>query len=109
MIFIENCWRSTKRVLCLRNKRTCGVWCNAFAISRSTVTDDDRSGRAATSIIDTNVAVVDAMIREDRRVRFHDFAYALDISCGSVSSIVHDQLGVSMHWKMHIWLHLPGN
>ncbi|GBO39783.1 hypothetical protein AVEN_153748-1 [Araneus ventricosus] len=42
------------------------VSCNAFASGRSTVTDD---GRITTSIIDTNVTVVDAMIREDRRVR----------------------------------------
>ncbi|GBO34683.1 hypothetical protein AVEN_212608-1 [Araneus ventricosus] len=42
------------------------VWCNAFASGRSIVTDDYRT---TTSIIDTNVAVVDAMIREDRRVR----------------------------------------
>ncbi|GBN54253.1 hypothetical protein AVEN_42586-1 [Araneus ventricosus] len=43
--------------------------------------------------METNVAVVDAMILEYRRVRFHNIENALDTSYGLVSSIVHDQLG----------------
>ncbi|GFR07672.1 hypothetical protein TNCT_222011 [Trichonephila clavata] len=49
------------------------------------MTDDDRSGRSATSIIDKNVAVIDSMIRKNGRVRSHDIVNDLNISYGSVS------------------------
>ncbi|GFR06415.1 hypothetical protein TNCT_221471 [Trichonephila clavata] len=65
VLFIKNCEWSTDRVLHRKTK------CNAF-ISDSTVTDIERSSRSATSIIDVNVAAIDPIILEDRRLRLLD-------------------------------------
>ncbi|GFW38771.1 hypothetical protein TNCV_3881381 [Trichonephila clavipes] len=50
------------------------------------MTDDDRSGRSATSIINKRVALIGPMILEDRKMRLHDIGNALNIPYGSVST-----------------------
>jgi hypothetical protein len=69
------------------------VWCTAFDNGRTDVQDEQRSGRPSTSTSDDNVCRIEGLIQENRRIRLRDIADELNISVGTVHSIVHEQLG----------------
>ncbi|XKL66377.1 hypothetical protein PGB90_009797 [Kerria lacca] len=73
----------------IRNVRR---WCQMFDEEKSSVMDEARSGRPSSSRTSNNVSRIDALIRKDRRIRISDLARRLNISVGSVSQIVYDQL-----------------
>lgn len=69
-------------------------WYKRFQKGRESVDSDQRSGRPSTSRNDENVAVVRAAIRENRRLTIREIAEDIQISYGSVQSILTDDLGM---------------
>ncbi|XKL66254.1 hypothetical protein PGB90_009674 [Kerria lacca] len=67
-------------------------WCSMFEKGRDYVEDETRAGRPPMSHTDANVKRVDNLIREDRRVKIQDIAMQLDISYGTMSTIIHNEL-----------------
>jgi hypothetical protein len=59
---------------------------------RTSVTDDERSGRLSTSTTEENTERVQVMILDNRRVTIDEVAYHLLISHGSVHEIIHSRL-----------------
>jgi hypothetical protein len=64
-----------------------------FKNGRTSVTDDERSGRPSTSTAEENTERVHAMILDNRRVTIDEMVYHLLISHGSVHEITHNRLG----------------
>jgi len=61
-----------------------------FQTDRTSVADEDRSGRLTTSGTANNVERVNALVQEDRRINVTHTADKLDISCGAAHSIIHE-------------------
>lgn len=70
-------------------------WFKRFRDGRKSTENDVRSGRPATAVTDENVAKVDKLIRDDRRLRTHDIMSELQIGSHAVDEIIHDRLGYS--------------
>ena len=75
--------------------RTVQRWAAEFSRGRKGLADDPRSGRPSTSTNEEKVAEVEDIVFADRRVRVVQIALELGISVGSVSTILHDHLGLS--------------
>ena len=76
-------------------------WCQLFKSGRTSLEDDDRVGRPQTSKSDNNAQRVDALVREDRRLKVREMASILELSKTTVHRLVHDTLGyrkVSARW-----------
>lgn len=81
--------------------RTVEHWAIEFKHGRESVEDDPRSGRPATAQNEEMIEKIEAMVMEDRRISARRIVETLDISHGSVLSILHDQLHmnkVSARW-----------
>lgn len=70
-------------------------WIKRFKGGREVLEDNHRQGRPSTSTTPEQVDAVQALVDEDRRVTVLEIAQTLDISTGSVDSILRDQLGLS--------------
>ena len=70
-------------------------WAGEFKRGRSSLDDDPRSGRPADVITKEMVASVETLIMNDRRIKIDDIARECKISHGSVSTIIHEHLGMS--------------
>ena len=57
--------------------------------------DDPREGRPSLAITDENVRAVETRIMADRRVTVQQIAEDVGISAGSVSTIIHERLGIN--------------
>jgi hypothetical protein len=68
------------------------VWQNDFDDRRTDVDDKLRSGRPSTSTTDDNVCRTGVRSRQDRNVKLTDMNRELNISPGTESSIVRDQV-----------------
>jgi histone-lysine N-methyltransferase SETMAR len=77
------------------SKSTVDFWINRFKSGRQSLDDDHRTGRPSTSVNEENVAAVEELVMEDRRVTVREIARALCISFDSVHSILHNHLGMS--------------
>ena len=76
-------------------------WGQAFKDGRESITDDLRSGRPVDVSTPEAVQAVEGLIRSDRRVTLDEIATSLDISHGTVHTIVHEKLHfskVSCRW-----------
>ena len=76
-------------------------WCQSFKTGRTSLDHAPGSGRPKSSLTEDNIARVDRLIREDRRICIRDLAYELDLSSTTVYRVVHQQLGyvkVSARW-----------
>lgn len=76
-------------------------WSVEFSRGRQSIEGDPRSGIPATAQNDTMVANVENMVLADRRIGVKQISDTLQISVGSVHSIIHDQLNmnkVSARW-----------
>lgn len=76
-------------------------WVKAFKEGRNDITDKDRAGRPVEVSTTQMVAKVENMVLQDRRVTIDEIAAALDLSHGTVHSIVHEKLAfskVSCRW-----------
>ena len=70
-------------------------WAAIFKAERESIKDDPRPGRPSTAVNEINCAAVEAMVMEDRRISVRCIAAHLNLSVGSVETILHDHLGVS--------------
>ena len=70
-------------------------WSNEFRCGRETVEDDLRSGRPSDAVNPSVIAAVEKLIRDDRRIKVLEIARAMQISCGSMETIIHDRLKMS--------------
>lgn len=76
-------------------------WANEFKRGRESLEDDARSGRPETALNSENVAKVEKLVLEDRRITVKTLASAVKIDEKSVRSILHDRLRmnkVSSRW-----------
>lgn len=67
-------------------------WHSEFKRGRDSAEDDVRSGRPTTSTTDENADTVHDLIMTDRRLTIEMMAEILDISFGSVWTIIHEHL-----------------
>ena len=67
-------------------------WLKLFKDGRTRVSDKARSGRPVTTCTDANIAAVQRLIMDDRRISVLDIAQELDISAGSAFDIIHKKL-----------------
>ena len=74
---------------------TVAKWAGEFKHGRSSLEDDPRSDRPADVITKEMVASVGTLIMNDRRIKIDDIASECKISNGSVSTIIHENLGMS--------------
>jgi histone-lysine N-methyltransferase SETMAR len=70
-------------------------WVDRFREGRIETEDDPRSGRPRTSVTTENIARVQALIEEDRRVGVAYIAEVLGISMGSVHHILVEEINLS--------------
>jgi hypothetical protein len=67
-------------------------WVERFQEGRTTVVDEHPSGRKCTDVSDANVARVDAIIDDNRRISVDTIANMLNISFGFAHDITHKTL-----------------
>ena len=70
-------------------------WAALFKAGRESVEDDERSGRPTTAVNEDKVKAVEDFIMKDRRVSVRHIAAAMDLSVGSVETIIHERLHMS--------------
>ena len=91
--------------ICSRLKRQCGEktlsnvsvckWNSVFKKGRETVENEPHERRPRTSITDENSNCVDALILENRHITVHELSGILNISDGSVKTIIKQHLQYS--------------
>lgn len=72
--------------------KTVYKWYERFKSGNESVEDEKRSGRPSTSKTDENVQKVAKMVRSNRRLTIRELTEELNISYGSVQSILTDDL-----------------
>ena len=76
-------------------------WVGEFKRGRTSLEDEARSGRPLDATDKEMCKKVRDLVYSDRRIQVEEIAQALGISHGSVSTILHDRLGVrklTAHW-----------
>ena len=69
-------------------------WVGEFKRSRTSLEDETRSGRPSDTTNEEMCNKIRDLVYSDRRIRMEEIVNALYISHGSVSSILHDRLGM---------------
>jgi histone-lysine N-methyltransferase SETMAR len=69
-------------------------WHKRFREGRMDIADDPRSGRPSTAIIDEKIEQVRQVVHANRRISIDEIASKVNLSHGSVHSILHDRLGM---------------
>lgn len=69
-------------------------WHKRFREGRVSIEDDPRSGRPSTSMTDTNIERVRQVVRANRRLSIDEIATKVNLSHGSVHTILHDHLNM---------------
>ena len=69
-------------------------WVGEFKHSRTSLEDEARSGRPLDATDEEMCKKVRDLVYSDRRIQVEEIAQALGISHGSVSTILHDRLGM---------------
>ncbi|KAK4875047.1 hypothetical protein RN001_011469 [Aquatica leii] len=64
-------------------------WCQKFKSEREETNDKSQPGGLRTTSTDRNVACVEGMIRENRKISIRAISENVGVSIGSVHSIVH--------------------
>ncbi|GFS71524.1 histone-lysine N-methyltransferase SETMAR [Nephila pilipes] len=67
-------------------------WFARFRDGREAMDDDERCGRPRSSRTDENVEIVQALVRSDRRMTIEMIAESLNMSVGSVFTIMTEDL-----------------
>lgn len=67
-------------------------WYNLFKEGRDSATSDTRSGRPSTSRNEKTINQVETLVLADRRITIRELAEEVDISTGSIHSILHEDL-----------------
>ena len=69
-------------------------WVGEFKRGRTSLEDEARSGRPLAATDEETYKKVLDLVYSDRRIQMEEIAQALGISHGSVSTILHDRLGM---------------
>ena len=69
-------------------------WVGKFKRSRTSLEDETRSGRPSDATDEEMCNKVRGLVYSDRRIKVEEIANALHISHGSVSTTLHDRLGI---------------
>lgn len=67
-------------------------WHKRFREGRVSIEDDPRSGRPSTAVTDENIERVRQVVRANRRITIDEIASEVNLSHGSVHTILHDHL-----------------
>lgn len=70
------------------SRARCFEWHACFKSGRTSLEDDERSGRPSTSSTLENVETIRQFVHEDRRRTIHNIAYIVNVSYGTVQSIL---------------------
>jgi hypothetical protein len=70
------------------------LWYKRFKDGRTSVDDNERSGRPSTSTTPENIAKVREAILADRRQTIHNVCEIVGLSCGTVQRILADNLNM---------------
>ena len=76
-------------------------WVGEFKCSRTSLEDETRSGHPSDTTDEEMCNKVQDLVYSDRRIKVEEIANALHISYGSVSTTLHDRLGMhklTAHW-----------
>jgi histone-lysine N-methyltransferase SETMAR len=74
---------------------TIAKWVAEFKRGRQSLEDDPRSGRPSEAVTPEVSQMVEDLVLTDRRIKIAEMARIMGISVGSVSTILHDKLGMS--------------
>jgi len=74
--------------------RTVRKWSILFRRGRLSLEDDSRSGCPSTVVVPDNITIIEKIVTEDPRIKVDEIEKRLDISHGSIISILHDRLGM---------------
>ena len=80
-------------------------WFSEFKHGRTSLEDEERSGRPSCATTEEQIAVVRALVEDDARVTVAQLVQETNLSSGSVSTILHDKLGlrkISARWIPHL-------
>lgn len=83
------------------SQTVCYRWVDAFKNGRKDIHDEPRSGRPVDVSTPHTIAEVEKLILSDRRITIDEVAEIMELSHGTVHSIVHDKLAfskVSARW-----------
>ena len=69
-------------------------WVKRFSEGRESVTDEERSGRPATSRTEENIAKIREIVRENRRLTVRSIAEQVNIDRETVRKILTEDLDV---------------
>ena len=86
----------------LLHHRKIKFWVGEFKRSRTSLEDETRSGRPSDTTDEEMCNKVQDLVYSDRRIKVDEIANALHISYGSVSTTLHDRLG--MHKLTARWV-----
>lgn len=84
---------------------TVKIWTADFKRGRTSVFDEERSGRPKTATNEEMIKKVYKIVNSDRRLKVHEIAEAAGISDDRVHSILHEHLGMrklSARWVPHL-------
>ena len=75
-------------------KSTIIDWCAKFKRSRANIEVAERSGRLKSAVVTKNITKVHKIVLGDRNLKLRQIAGTLNISEGSVFTILHESLGM---------------
>ncbi|XP_020296620.1 putative uncharacterized protein FLJ37770 [Pseudomyrmex gracilis] len=73
---------------------TVKFWAAEFKRGRTSLVDDERSGRPKTAITDDNIAQVHQMVLDNRRIKVREIGEAMNMSKERVCHILNKDLGM---------------
>lgn len=73
---------------------TVKFWAAEFKRGRTSLGDDERSGRPKTATTDDNIAQVHQMVLDNRRIKVREIAEAMNMSKERVCHILNQDLGM---------------